>query len=278
MDAAQLPEANAGAASLSTGAALAAAREAKGLTVEDIASQLKLSVTQVKAIEADDHDRLPSPVFARGFIRSYARLVKLDLALAAPVSAAIPSKVDAHRMQYSSGVAMDPNPYRRVPMMLGIVACVLLGLAYYEFVLNVPRTPAPPATVANAKPETPIATAAPPTATAEPAADASAAVATTPPAVEPLTLKKSGEPANNRSGSRGLHFMFKKDSWVEVRDGDGKIVFSSSNASGTEKLVQGDPPLSVVVGAASGVQLTYNGSTIDLSAYSTDDVARLRLE
>ena len=77
---------------------------------------------------------------------------------------------------------------------------------------------------------------------------------------------------------QSLHFMFRNESWVEVRDGLGKVVYSNLNAPGSERVVRGDPPFSLVIGGASGVQLSYNGSRVDLAAYATEDVARLRLE
>jgi len=60
------------------GAALAAAREAMGLSVEQLAEQLKLAPRQVQAIERGDVDALPNRAVARGFIRAYAKAVKLD--------------------------------------------------------------------------------------------------------------------------------------------------------------------------------------------------------
>src|SRR5258706_9374755 len=57
---------------------LLAAREAQSLSVADVARQLKLSVHQVEALEAGEYHRLPGPVFVRGFIRNYARLLKVD--------------------------------------------------------------------------------------------------------------------------------------------------------------------------------------------------------
>ena len=63
---------------LPAGEQLAAARANRGLSITEIAQHLKLSPWQVEALEAGDHRRLPSPVFVRGFIRNYARLVKLD--------------------------------------------------------------------------------------------------------------------------------------------------------------------------------------------------------
>lgn len=68
------------------GAQLAAQREAMGLTVDQIADQLKLAPRQVVALEADDYDSLPNMAVTRGFVRAYAKVVKLD---AAPLVAMI---------------------------------------------------------------------------------------------------------------------------------------------------------------------------------------------
>lgn len=68
------------------GAQLAAQREAMGLTVDQIADQLKLAPRQVVALEADDYNSLPNMAVTRGFVRAYAKVVKLD---AAPLVAMI---------------------------------------------------------------------------------------------------------------------------------------------------------------------------------------------
>jgi cytoskeleton protein RodZ len=60
------------------GKVLAAHREAMGWTVEQVADQLKLAVRQVIALEAGDYAALPSPAVTRGFVRAYAKLMKLD--------------------------------------------------------------------------------------------------------------------------------------------------------------------------------------------------------
>ena len=62
----------------SCGAILATARKEQKKTVEEIAGELNLSVTQIKAIEGDQSDGLPESTYVRGYIRSYARLLKLD--------------------------------------------------------------------------------------------------------------------------------------------------------------------------------------------------------
>jgi len=60
------------------GKTLAAHREAMGWSVEQVADQLKLAVRQVVALEAGDYASLPSPAVTRGFVRAYAKLMKLD--------------------------------------------------------------------------------------------------------------------------------------------------------------------------------------------------------
>ena len=60
------------------GQALASQREAMGWTVEQVADQLKLQVRQVVALEAGDYASLPSPAVTRGFVRAYAKLMKMD--------------------------------------------------------------------------------------------------------------------------------------------------------------------------------------------------------
>ncbi len=72
------PPKDQGSSLAAPGAQLAAQREAMGLTVEQIADQLKLAPRQVKALEAGDYAALPNMAVVRGFVRAYAKVVKLD--------------------------------------------------------------------------------------------------------------------------------------------------------------------------------------------------------
>jgi cytoskeleton protein RodZ len=58
-----------------TGTRLRKAREAAGMSLEDVSGKLKLSPRQIAAIEAEDWAELPQAPFTRGFVRNYARLV-----------------------------------------------------------------------------------------------------------------------------------------------------------------------------------------------------------
>ena len=267
------------------GAALAAARVAQGMSLEDVARQLKLSVAQIRAIEADDYAKLPSPVFVRGFIRTYARTVKLDAAKMVLPRMVAAEAGDSRLMQDAPRASIEPSAYRRAPQIVAGIACVMLALAFYEFVLNAPPVAAPVAGIIRDTPAPVSATPAPAAAAATDAAPAPAAPANTvvaesatpEPAIEPIAATKGREPSK-AGAQRVLRFVFGGESWVEVRDGDGKILLSRSNAAGTERVVRGEPPFSVVVGGAGKVKLTYNDSAINLADHADNDVARLQLQ
>lgn len=63
--------------SASIGARLAAARKARKLDVDKVAHELKLDAAVIRALENDDGAALPAPIFVKGYLRSYARLVDL---------------------------------------------------------------------------------------------------------------------------------------------------------------------------------------------------------
>lgn len=57
---------------------LKAARERRGLSLRDIFEATRVSLVNLEAVEKSDFERLPPPVYARAFIRKYARAVGID--------------------------------------------------------------------------------------------------------------------------------------------------------------------------------------------------------
>ena len=98
------------------GLVLKARREAMGWSVEHIADQLKLAPRQVLALEAGDYDALPPAAVVRGFVRGYAKVLKID---ATPLVAAIPVDAAAAAADASSGMRRErvaaPLPRVRYP-------------------------------------------------------------------------------------------------------------------------------------------------------------------
>lgn len=117
------------------------------------------------------------------------------------------------------------------------------------------------------------------TADPAPVATPSATAASVPAVAAPASASGvSASPAAIPASAAVLKFSFDQPSWVEVRDGSGKVVFSKKNEAGTERDVDGQPPFAVIIGNAGHVSLKYKGQIVDLSKRSKDDVARLTLE
>ncbi|MGK2966472.1 MAG: helix-turn-helix domain-containing protein [Tepidiformaceae bacterium] len=60
------------------GETLRAARESRGLSIEQAAQDTRISARFIEAIEAEDFDALPAPVYVRGFLRSYSNYLRVD--------------------------------------------------------------------------------------------------------------------------------------------------------------------------------------------------------
>lgn len=60
------------------GPRLRAAREARKLSIAEVSSQLRLDASTLSALENNDFRGLAAPIFVRGYLRNYARLLGLD--------------------------------------------------------------------------------------------------------------------------------------------------------------------------------------------------------
>ena len=255
----------------SPGRALAAARQARGMTVTEIALRLKFSPRKIEALEADRFDALPGPTIVRGMIRGYAKLVGVD---ATPLIEALQQQLkDGPVTTMMRPQAMDvpfPREPRRgsfVYVLLSVVVVIAVGSVVLEWVL---RPDAPPAAAPRPVQRTPAPVPAPPVAAPAPEA---------PPV--PVVMVEQTPAAQLREAllaGKRIELVFNEESWVEIRDADGRIVFSQLNLAGTRRKVEGAAPFSLVIGNAAGVKLRYNDAEIDLTPYTRTDVARLTLK
>lgn len=291
------------------GAVLRLAREARGLTIEDIAEALKLTGKQVAAMETESFQQLPGATFARGFVRNYARLMQLD---AAPLLAAVErafTKRDVELAPLATAIGTMPasSAARSVPRWLliafAVVAVALLLVVYVERFQGGSWTfwrstatnevAAPAGGSASTGTETltlavtPLSVpSAPEGAPGNLPQDGASAVLPAPPSVAPAEAPASvpavpaptASPAAMATEPRKLKFRFEVDSWVEVKDASGKMLVAKLNSAGSTLEIAGLPPLSLVVGNARGVQLTDDGKAVDLKAHISGTVARLNLE
>lgn len=75
-----------------------------------------------------------------------------------------------------------------------------------------------------------------------------------------------------------LRFRFDEESWVEVRDADGKLMLYGLQPAGSSRDVASRRPYRLVIGNAQHVRLHHGGRDIDLGAIARQGVARLRID
>jgi cytoskeleton protein RodZ len=93
------------------GKTLQSQREAMGWSVEQVADQLKLAPRQVVALEAGDYASLPSPAVTRGFVRVYAKLLKIDAApLVSMIELNMPPEAQAGAPINTGAVRREQRP------------------------------------------------------------------------------------------------------------------------------------------------------------------------
>ena len=120
----------------SPGQTLREAREARRMSVAEVAQELKISRQAVERLEQGQYDSLPGDTFARGYIRSYARLMGMDparLALAFDRERGI--EVRERSVSSIARVEAPSRSGRRLmwwSSVLIIVALVLSALWWYE--------------------------------------------------------------------------------------------------------------------------------------------------
>lgn len=274
------------------GQVLREAREAQGMSREQAAARLRLMHRQIVAMETDDFESLGRPVFARGFVRNYAKLLDIDPeSLLAQMEGPRTEQAPVRRPEPPLPRSWLSSPWLILLLLAGLLAvAVPVGLYWWlnegedEFISQMPSavkvepvelgvaTPTTDAPPAAAVPEAP-ATAAPSEAPSEVPADPPAAA---PDAAAPATPEPAAEVPSTSGGV--LRFDFAEDSWVEIRDASGRVIHRQLNPAGGSAEVRGRPPFRLLVGNAAQVRMTYNGRPIDLKPFVDVTVARFTLE
>ncbi|MDP9992220.1 cytoskeleton protein RodZ [Variovorax boronicumulans] len=273
------------------------AREAHGLHIEMVAAALKVPPQKLAALEADDIDSLPDPVFARALASSVCRALRID---PAPVLAKLPATKQAglavaDRTLKTNIVSGTPRwnggrssvlPSRA---LLTVVVLLLIGAGalfwlpqsvFDQIGASVSRLTSRGEPEASSTSEAPAGGAASGTpgvvaenvpvqavAPTGPAGVAPAAAVNgpAPAAAAPATVAPgAASPAGAASSSQQLVFVAREECWITVTEVGGKQLLRRSLQAGETVGLSGTLPLSVVVGRASAVDVQVNGKPYDL--------------
>lgn len=129
------------------GSVLAAARESKNYSVEDVCQQLKIPVHSITAIENNDLDALPGPAFTQGYIRTYAKFLEISEDSVLELYNRAAPREDIKKLKPRSnlpGEASSQSPLVKFVTLLlviaGIVTVVYGSYQYYQKKADVMET------------------------------------------------------------------------------------------------------------------------------------------
>lgn len=230
---------------MSIGETLASERQEAGLTLSQVSAQTRIRETVIRGIEHDDFTACGGDFYARGHIRSICRVIGID---PEPLIREFDETHDGPPGPVSAAAAFEPETpvafrERRTPNWTAAMA-VMLAVVLVYIVVQV---------VGNRADKHPARSVARPS-TAAPSRPA-------PPA-------KDGPVAMVPGKKVELRVMAVRQSWINVRDGQGKQLFSGLVREGAAKEWKARKKIRIVIGNGGGVKLVVNGK--DLGAPGTD--------
>lgn len=290
------------------GARLREERERRGLSLDDIAQQTKISLTSLQGIESGKSELLPHPVYVRGFIKVYAKFLELELGDA--LSELKLEKEDTpYRPVYKSAsperVSEQPEvrPLRsgnRLGVVVVALFVVLAGATYWFF-----ATTSEPAKPVEQTAQEPVEEAAPAPAPAEepaeapvepaPVAEMSAAPEAAPAvpvqaaAVQPAPAAASAQPAASTAQDAAQQsqaaptqpaetnrvvIQARETCWVQATHENGTVREYMLQPGGSVRL--NFSKVSLMLGNAGGVDIIVNGQPYATNA-QPGQVRRLTL-
>lgn len=232
------------------------AREAAGLSIDDVAARLHMPTRVVRSLEAEEWTRLGAPVFVRGQIRSYSRLVGLTTA---PMMAALdigpvePSRLISRshtpRTQWWAEQIGRRLVYIVLTLSLAVPAWVatsqhLSGAANDAAPLDIPMT---------------------------------ADVTVHPVPVARRTVMASMGPVTSATievPETGIVIRTSAEAWLEAVAADGSSIEKGLLPSGSERRFAAAQLVRLTIGNASAVDVRNNGQQVNLAPFTRTNVAR----
>ncbi|MFC6084611.1 helix-turn-helix domain-containing protein [Sphaerisporangium aureirubrum] len=238
---------------MSIGVTLAAARNAAGMTVAQLAGRTRIRETVIYAIERDDFSMCGGDFYSRGHVRNIARTLGLD-----------PDAI-VHQFDEEHGGA--PRPVRaaavfqaetriklrerRSPNWSTAMAIALAIVAVFGVTRVMSGSGTPVATVDGVKPA------------ATPKATASAR--------PPAASKAAAKPVSDMVT---LQVKATKPSWLEISDSKGKQMFRGTLPAGVTSTWKTRKRMQITIGNAGGVDLKVNGKRLGVPGKSGELVTR----
>lgn len=280
----------------SPGAAISRARQARQMSLSEAASQLKLPRATIEHIEADQFDRI-APIYRRGYIVNYARLVDLD---PQPLLDQM-GELEPEPLRAVLPVSNNPQRFDRFLKFAtyALVTTMIVPPLVYFFVLGGARLfesevaaratdssnlEAPEAQKPGYRERFADALAVqPPEATQNDASHLSASAlpmnpiraVPQPDPVAEMTDTAVEAPPPDVDPMAQLELVLSDDSWIEIESADGRRLEFDLLRSGESRRYEGLAPFRLLLGRASAVSLSLDGQPVAFEGQDEAGVTEL---
>lgn len=252
---------------LSLGTKLKQARVQQGLSVDDVAMQLKLLPRIILDLESDHYQALPQPVFVRGYLRLYGELLTLNVAdllndfeqVNPQPSPDISSEKfllnnelpDSQSYQpslrkWSDGFASKGSRASWLSYILGLVLLIVMIVGVWQSINFRTKKPEVIQEVASSG------------------------------RVNQNVINLPNTTIT-RSATDSLQLTFSAPTQVLIKDANGTELANGLQQAGDSLAVKGESPFAIELNPASAVQFTFNEKLIDLKPYIVNDKVNFRL-
>lgn len=279
---------------VSIGETLKNLREERNLTVTEIAGSLHLDPRIIELLERDAFEELPAGIFVRGYIRNYAKQLGVDPERLIGIYDETGYEEEPEiipEVKHPRETSSSDKPVKAFSYLLTLILVILL-IAWWQsnFLItdnigqSVPDEAdrgQPPAfdypfEVVN-HPDIQYYEKPPPVETEQPEETASSDGPPGSPASENLMDAGDETITTTADGPDEVILKLSADSWIEVRDADGREIYVNLARAGETLVLRGQAPFSVLLGFAQGVEITFNGEEFDSASHSRSGVARFTL-
>ncbi|MEM7081242.1 MAG: RodZ domain-containing protein [Pseudomonadota bacterium] len=273
----------------SPGERLKKARTKQKRSLDDISKELHLDRWMLEAIERDDYNSLGAPVFAKGHLRQYAKVLNIE-----PDDLMVGYyQVCGTREQpplVADSMLHAPSHHERswnwvVPAVIALVAIAVVagGIYWYMQPTEAPASVGASSEELNLAASTSLVPAIEPVAqAAQPVLDETVepvnALLIPPEQAQPRDVPDPERPVIEDQNMT-VTLRFTDDSWVEIYDGKRQKLLYGLVESASVKYLNGPPPISVFLGRQSAVNVEVDGENFPIPVTATrGNTARFQID
>lgn len=232
---------------MSVGETLSSARRSLGLSLDDVAADTRIRASLIAAIERDDFGPCGGAVYARGHLRSIARVLGLD---PAPIVAEYDATHHGELPPVAASVAPQPTDTELLARTqnrgrpnwtaaMGIALAAVCVLALVGLILSHSHGSKSPSPTAASSPGVVV------THQPTPASPPPTTVAEIPPTKATMVVR-----------------VLEAPTWLEIKAQNGSLIFEDTLPAGSHKLFAAEGGLQYVIGNAPAVDLVVNGHDV----------------